>query len=595
VIRIASIIVIAAVALGAATAAQAVQVTAQAASQSIYKGDALEFYILIDGADAEGQVDTSPWKDLSPAYGGGRNTSQNSVTIINGKRTDRSTKQFIMAYILTPKTVGEVTIPSVTVKVDGQEYQTNPVSVRVLESEKTDKMRLEVELSDDKCYVGQSVLLKVKWYLYSELADYRLTVPILQSEDFDIADAEAAEQPSGQQVQITASGQAVLGTQSTLVSGGRTGALVSFVKLIIPRKAGEFVIEPVSAAANLVSGTTQGIFGPQNTYKRFAASSEARKLTVLPLPTEGQPKEFYGLVGKYGITAEAKPTKVNVGEPITLTVKITGRNLKQARSPELADVAGFTESFRLPKEQAAPKLAGDGKEFTQTIRATSEKVKEIPAIPLVYFDATKGQYVTIHSEPIALTVEKTNVLTTTDVEGTRDSGASGRAVEAAKAGISANYNGADALTDEGFTVWAAIAAPGYMAMWALPLAVLVISLGAKAARSTSPEKQARKRHRDAQSKAAGVLKKVGKDARYEAVSTAMKQYIGDRFDRVAGSLTADDCRDVVISATGDQKVANQYKAIIERCEAGRYAGGAGELPSDKEIIELIRKVERGTR
>jgi hypothetical protein len=573
---------------GVATAAQAVQVSAQAASQSIYKGDAVEFYIVIDGADAEGQVDTSPWKDLSPAYGGGRNTSQTAVTIINGQRTDRSTKQFVMVYTLTPKTVGEVTIPPVTVKVSGQEYQTNPVTVRVLESEKTDKMRLEMELSDEKCYVGQPVLLKVKWYLYAELSDYRLTVPVLLSDDFDIADAETAEQPSGKQVQLTASGQTVLGTQSTLVSGG----LVSFVKLIIPKKAGELAIEPVTAAANLVVGTTQSFFGPQNTYKRFAASSEAKKLTVTPLPTEGQPKEFYGLVGRYGITAQAKPTKVNVGEPITLTVKITGRNLKEARAPELTDVAGFAESFRLPKEQAAPKLTDDGKEFTQTIRATSEKVKEIPAIPLVYFDAAKGQYVTVHTEPITLTVEKTNVLTSTDVEGTSDTGISGRAVEAAKAGISANYNGADALTDEGFTVRAAIVSPGFMAMWALPLAVLVVSLGAKAACSTSPEKEARKRRRNALTRATSMLKRAGKENRYEAVAAAMRQYVGQRFDRVAGSLTADDCRDVIIAATGEQEAAKQFRAIIERCEAGRYAGGAGELPSDKEIIELIRKVER---
>ena len=53
-------------------------------------------------------------------------------------------------------------------------------------------------------------------------------------------------------------------------------------------------------------------------------SSQPLKLTVLPLPEEGKPSGFYGLVGQYTISASATPTKVNVGDPITLTVKVGG-------------------------------------------------------------------------------------------------------------------------------------------------------------------------------------------------------------------------------------------------------------------------------
>ena len=35
----------------------------------------------------------------------------------------------------------------------------------------------------------------------------------------------------------------------------------------------------------------------------------------------------------------------------------------------------------------------------------------------------------------------------------------------------------------------------------------------------------------------------------------MKGYIGDRFDRVAASLTADDCHRIVADSTGDTAAA----------------------------------------
>jgi len=582
--------------------AYAVTVSAQAGSQSVYRGDAVDYYIIIDGVSEAGEVDTGPLSDFSPVYGGGTNTSQTSVTIINGKATQREVKQFVMKYQLTPRTVGQIQIPSVKVKVAGEEYQTNPVTVTVVEAGKTDLMRLEMELSDEECYVGQPVLLTVKWYLYADIGDYRLTVPVLSSENFDVIDADVAEQPTGQQIQVNANGEMVLGTQRTVAKDGGRGALVSFVKLLIPKKSGQLKIEPASAAANLAVGTVrrsdpfEDFFGRQVKYERFVASSDAGKLTVLPLPTEGQPKDFYGLVGKYEITAAATPTKVSIGEPITLIVKVTGRNLKAMRAPELADVPGFSESFRLPREQAAPKLTAEGKEFTQTIRATSEKVKEVPAIPLVYFDAEKGQYVTVASQPIPLTVEKTNVLTATDVEGTGAAGLSARAVEAAKAGVSANYNASDALVDEGFSLAAAVTSPGYLVMWAAPLAVFVASLGVKAATSTSPEKEAKKRRKGALARATAMLRRASGDSRYESAAAAMKQYIGDRFDRVAGSLTADDCREVIVAATSDAKLAQEYKAMIERCEAGRYAGmGMGDLPADGDIVNAMRRIERGAR
>jgi hypothetical protein len=503
-----------------------------------------------------------------------------------------------MIFGLTPMSTGRVEIPPLKVTISGKECLTNPVSFTVIEPGKTDKMKLELELSDEKCYVGQPVLLKVKWYLYGDIGNYTLTVPVLQTDEFDVEEADAGEQPAGRQIQIAVNGQTVIGTQRPVVREGQTGALVSFVKLLVPKKPGNLLIQPASAAADFVVGTVRSrdpfdIFGPQPKYQKFVVSSEEKKLTVMPLPTEGRPKDFYGLVGKYTIAAEARPTSVTVGEPITLTVRVNGRLLKAVQAPDLAGLPGFAESFRMPREQAAPRLTEQGKEFTQTIRATSENVKAIPSIPLVYFDAEKGRYVTVETDPIPLTVEKTTVLTSTDVEGIRDAAVSARAVEAAKIGISANYNGADALENQGFSLAEAMAKPTYAAIWGVPLVALGASLVVKAAGSTSPEREARRRRRNALRKAVAMLRKASDNQKHEVAAEAMKLYIGDRFDRVAGSLTAEECRAIVAAATADEELATRYKSVVERCEAGRYAGGGmDQLPLDADIIELMKRVER---
>jgi hypothetical protein len=74
----------------------------------------------------------------------------------------------------------------------------------------------------------------------------------------------------------------------------------------------------------------------------------------------------------------------------------------------------------------------------------------------------------------------------------------------------------------------------------------------------------------------------------------MKGYVGDRFDRVAASLTADDCYHAILDATGDAEAAARYRDLIAACEAARYAPVDAEITSEQiqEAIALIRSIDR---
>ena len=74
-------------------------------------------------------------------------------------------------------------------------------------------------------------------------------------------------------------------------------------------------------------------------------------------------------------------------------------------------------------------------------------------------------------------------------------------------------------------------------------------------------------------------------------------YIGERFNKTAGSLTPDDCYNAIMAATEDSQSAGKYREIIAAFEAGRYAPVEIKIDADKikQVSELIRSIEKNCR
>jgi len=567
-----------------------VRVSAQVDSQKdIYVGESFGYYIVIEGADKEGQVDLSPLQKYNPQSTGNR--QQSSVNIVNNRMTKTVTT--IMTYSLSTNLQGRIQIPPVTVTVDGKEYKTNPVAVNILKPGTTDKLELDVVLSEEQCYVGQPVVMTVRFYRYANIGEYQFNIPILNSDDFYI------EEPDD------STGQA---KQYRTTRDGREAILLAFSKILIPRRAGKIEIEPSSISAELVVGQVRsrdsffdGFFGSQTQYKRFMVSTEPLELTVLPLPEQGKPKGFYGLVGRYTISATAKPTTdVYIGDPITLTIKVGGsKYLKPVQWPVLEEVGELAANFKIPSQKASATIEDGFKVFTQTIRPDNNRANTIPSIPLVYFDPDTGSYSIAKTEPIKLDLKPSKRLTAADIEG-RDFAPINKEVEAIKKGLSANYEGLDVLENMSFSPASALVNPGYATIWAVPLGILILSSAAKLLTHSNPEKIAAKRRRQACNKAIAQLKKIvstDSSQRNELVVSIMKQYIGDRFDRMAGSLTGDDCYDTITRATEDTEIADKFRQTIEHCEAARFASIDVNIDSGKtrDIIGLIRNIEKKSK
>jgi hypothetical protein len=67
----------------------------------------------------------------------------------------------------------------------------------------------------------------------------------------------------------------------------------------------------------------QNIFGT-TVQKEITATSPEAAMTVLPLPTEGRPRDFGGAVGSFKISTDVSAPKSTVGDPLTLRLHVTG-------------------------------------------------------------------------------------------------------------------------------------------------------------------------------------------------------------------------------------------------------------------------------
>jgi len=601
-----TLIVFAIIAAVSGEAVGRVQVFAQVdSSEDIYVGESFTYNIIIDGENKPGQVDLAPLSKYNPQSAGNRDVSQTSISIINGRTTKSITKRYVMSYLLTANQPGQIQLPSVAVTLAGKTYQTNPVQVNILKPGTTDQLDLEVTLSEQQCYVGQPVIMTVKFYISADIGDFRFNIPAFNSDAFYVEDPDF----SGQQVKeyrlIT--GMSVFVSQYRVVHKGKDSVLLTFSKVLIPKYSGQMQIEPTTVSADVAVGRVRlrdrffdDFFSSRKNYKRFMVNSQQLTLSVSPLPQENEPAQFYGLVGRYTISSSATPTKVSVGDPITLTIKVGGsKYLTPVRWPALEQVPELAANFKMPTQKASPTIQNGYKVFTQTIRANNDKITEIPPIPLAFFDADKGEYTVAKSELIKLKVSPTKILTTDDLEG-RDFTPVNKEVEAIKKGLSANYEGLDVLENMAFSPLAAAISPGYAVLWSLPLTALVLSLLIRFFTHTTPEKTAMKRRRQAYGKAISQLKKISSaqpQQRHELLVSTMKQYIGQRFDKMAGSLTADDCHEIIANTTQDMQTADKYRETIAGCEAVRYASADANVDTGqiKEVIELVRTIEKKSK
>ncbi|RJR30651.1 MAG: hypothetical protein C4574_02000 [Candidatus Latescibacterota bacterium] len=603
---IAAVFAALAVAAASYAAAQEISVRAAVESESVYMGQSFVYQIQVEGSDEVSQPDISPLQQLfTVEYLGGSSNNSQSISIVNGRMERQVRRGYVFQYRLTPRTKGDVTIPAVAVKVKGQTFNTNAIRLGVNQPVETEDFKLRMSLSRGSAYIGEPVVLTVTWYIGRDVEDFRITMPLLDSPDFEFYDPEVKTDPNKQYYRIQIGASQVIAEKGTATLDGRAFATISFKKALVPKRAGTLSIPQSTIECAAVSGTLRGrdffddffrdnFFGMRRgAMQRYVVPSNALSLSVRDLPREGRPASFAGHIGDYKISASATPTDVSVGDPITLKIILSGPDyLGNVDLPRLQDQTELNTYFKIPDERADGKIAGRTKVFTQTIRAKNENVKEIPPIALSYFDTKSGTYKTASTSPIPVTVRATRVVTAVDAEGIA-AGPLGSPLESWKEGIAYNYEGAAVLESRTFGLLSALESPLWLAALFGPPAAFFALFGVVTARRRREENiegvRARGALRRLRARLDAIRKGDASGARLcELVLGAMREYLGDRLAVPGATLTAGDVARMLAARNVSAAVVDALRGIMGSCEAGAYAGDHSPAADREAFVAKAR-------
>jgi hypothetical protein len=200
------------------------------------------------------------------------------------------------------------------------------------------------------------------------------------------------------------------------------------------------------------------------------------------------------------------------------------------------------------------------------------------------------------TNPIALEVAETKTLTSLDMEGQLSSPVN-RQIRAIQEGLSANTQDLNALVNQKFTLLGSALSPILGPIWSVPFIALLTSIIIRIATHTNPAKVAQKRRHHAASKAIKQLmawQAVPTDQQDDYVALALKQFMGERFDRTSAALTAEDCFLILRNQIEDTTLADQFKSILAQCEASQYARMGLDMNQDtvNKAMELIQAIHK---
>ena len=307
---------------------------------------------------------------------------------------------------------------------------------------------------------------------------------------------------------------------------------------------------------------------------------EKATITVKPLPETGKPSGFSGAVGRFDFQVSAQPLEVHPGDPVTLTMTISGDgNFDRVISPALP----ANGLFRLFGEPVR-KQENNAVRFEQVVSPRTADVKEIPAIPFSFFDTQTGQYLTVNSKPILITVTATSN-STAQVFAAKDS-----IVLPPPETPFATESDLQRIEGQVKSLWQTVR-PW---LWAFPVALItgvVLFLGQRLHRNRQSDtvrvrrQKAPKAARKALRAAEQARRHADVAAFYDSLWNAMADYFGHRLNLPPGDVTSSTVLQVMGRAGFDPEQIKMLRTIFEQVEASRYGQPEAVSPESMEKLQ----------
>jgi hypothetical protein len=420
--------------------------------------------------------------------------------------------------------------------------------------------------------------------------------------------------------------------QNSETINGRRYDVVTYKTAIAAARAGKFELGPVKAKAQVVVPRTRSVprsrarspfdlfdqddpfsdpffsnpFAQIGERREVEIKSEPVALEVKPLPPNAPPS-FSGAIGNFTMTADAQPKSVQVGDPITVTSAISGRgNFDRVNAPVVEDERGWHKYPPSSKFKQDDEVGLSGTKTFESVLSPNEKKETLPVLAFSYFDPAKEHYVTLRSEPIAITVQGGAAASQSVAASQSGSPAPATAAAKSRSAIPATTKPQDILyqlTDRP-TVIESFAPlytrPVFWTVQLVPLLGLIGFAGWKIRRARIDNREAR-RIAALQHEAAELMHKLRRNdaspreyyteaSRIVRVKAALASSTGGVDPNMVDAETAAD----TFKLNSDSR--DQLRRLFERSDEWQYSGahnGPGRISPEnrREVLELLENLK----
>jgi hypothetical protein len=326
-------------------------------------------------------------------------------------------------------------------------------------------------------------------------------------------------------------------------------------------------------------------------------------VVVLPLPSAGKPTGFNGAVASdLVVSIVADKQVVQVGEPINVSIEIAGvGNMRTIAPPKLADLPQFKtyESGSSNDSFKKDYVVSGRRKFDFVVVPQVEGSFKLPSVRVPYFDPDLRLYQVAQSAEIPVDVKP----------GTPEDG---RKVIYAGGGDDFEVINRDIRFIHAVPASLPVASrpfytsPMFFALQALPVLLLgasaVVERRRRRLRSDVGFARASRARREAERKLAEA-ERAFRDGNasegFGRVHAAVFGYFADKMNAPVAGLTTDAVEHHLRETRASEAVATSLKAVVDACDAARYAAGAASADKGRETAARAREaliaLEKGAR
>jgi len=538
----------------------------------------------------------------------GPSTSQ-STQIINGSMSSSVS----YTYLLKADNIGQFTIGSATINVDGKQLRTDPIQIQVVKGSAKQSQQnggsdneksLDQQAYDiikDNAFVRLNVRKTSVYENEQIVATYKLYI----NPELNLVNLSAPKMPTFNGFWTTELdiGQVRYRTETL---NGKAYKVADLKKVILlPQQTGQLKIEPmeveliVRLRVQNQSRSRNGFFndpffgdpfGRNHRDFPYTAKTNSPTIKVKPLPI-GAPIEFQGAVGDFTMKAWMDKQNTKTNDPVNLKIQITGKgNLKLIQPLPLnlpQDIENYEPKINDNITTSTAGMSGS-RTFEYLLLPRNPGTFKIEPVRFAYFDISSGQYKVLSSDEFELNVEKGSGSASSPViSGVRkeDVQLLGKDIRFIK---SAPDSFAKANGKFYGSAWFYILniAPAF-------LFIIFFAYRKKQEKNSGNVMlmKQKKANRQARKRLSSAKSFMNKDENkfYEETSKALWDYVSDKLSIPYSDLTSEKAEEKLRNENVPENILDKLIKTIDYCESARFAP-ASEKISQEELYNNAASV-----